>query len=150
VCYVSNIQGVQDNIFQRSPVTDTFVLIIHIVLSSYREEIRDLCLLHPVCFFEVQNAFVVVFVGQEMKENALCVLKYHKQQLPPLPARCSHPQFNPDIVLSSFHFYRLHCTFGENSVFAPAGCVTWMEGISADDVREAILQERAMITIQII
>jgi hypothetical protein len=150
VCYVSNIQGVQDNIFQKSPVTDTFVLIIHIVLCSYREEIRDLCLLLPVCFFEVQNTFVILFVDQEMKENALCVLKCHQQQLPPLPARCAHPQFNLDFVLSSFHCYRLHCTFEENSVVAPARCVTRMEGISADDVREAILQERAVITTQII
>lgn len=149
MCYVSNIQGVQDT-SQKSPVTDTFVLIIHIVLSSYREEIRDLCLLHPVYFFEVQNAFIVVFVGKEMKENALCVLKCLQQQLPPLPARCAHPQFNPDFVPSSFHFYRLHCTFGENSVVAPWRCVTQMEGMSADDVREVILQERPMITIQII
>jgi len=149
VCYISNIQGVQDNVFQKSPVTDTFFLIIHIVLSSYREKIRHLCLLHPVCFFEVQNAFVTVFVGQQMKENALCVPKCRQQQLPPLPARCAHPH-NPDFMLSSFHFYRLHCTFGENSVVAPARCVIRMEGVSADDVREAILQERAMITVQII
>jgi len=149
VCYVNNIQGVQDT-FQKSPVTDTFVLIIHIVLSSYREEIRDLCLLHPVCFFEVQNTFVIVFVGQEMKANVLCVLKCHQQQLPPLPARCAHPQFNPDFVLSSFHFYRLYCTFGENSVVAALRCVAQMEEMSADDVRVAILQERPVITIQII
>jgi len=85
-----------------------------------------------------------------MKENALCVLKCHQQQLPPLPGGFAHPQFNADVVLSSFHFYGLHCTFGENSVFALAGCVTWVEWISADDGREAILQERAVITIQII
>jgi len=65
-----------------------------------------------------------------------------------LPARCAYPQFNPDFVLSSFYFYGLHCTFGENAVFSPARYVTWMEGISPDDVRDAILQKRAVITIQ--
>lgn len=124
MCYVSNFQGAQDT-FQKSSVTDTFVQIIHIVLCSYREEIRDLCLLHPFCFFRVQNAFIIVFVGQEMKENALCVPKCHQQQqLPPLPARYAHPQFNPAFVLSSFHFYGLHCTFGENSIVGPARRVT--------------------------
>lgn len=127
MCYVSNIQGVQDNIFQKSPVTDTFVLIICIVLSSYREEMRHLRLLHLVCFFKVQNAFVIVFVGQEMKENALYVIKYH-QQLPRLPARCAHPQFNPDFVLSSFCFCGLHCTFGSTLLLPQQGVLRGWKG----------------------
>lgn len=46
-------------------------------------------------------------------------------------------------MLSSFHFYGLHCTFGANAVVSPARCVTWMEGISPDDVRDAILKKKS-------
>jgi hypothetical protein len=54
---------------------------------------------------------------------------------------------NPDLVLSSFHFCGLHCTFGENTVVASARCVTQMEGISAADVREDTVQETSVTSV---
>jgi hypothetical protein len=131
---VSKRTGAMPYIFQKLPITDTFVQIIHIVLSSCREEIRVLCLRHPDCFLKVQSAFIIVFLGQEMKQNALCVLKCH-QQLSPLAARCAHPQVNPDLVLSSFHFCGLHCTVGGEHCCCPRRYVPHMKGISADDIR---------------